>query len=191
MSVLSIRAQNSKNEKQNNYFLEQNNFHFSNTLGEIGTNKLDISTRNAEIKYSKNSDKFPLKSQIPSNTIMLSILSQNNSFNNIIDNTNNINTNNYNNNNIVKNKINNINSIINNKIKNIPNDKSQNNFRSSDFNLTNNRPFPSITSPLNSNLLPNVVSSMPNISSSVPNNTNDVPNGMNGVPNFTKFISKN
>ena len=185
MSVLSIRAQNSKNEKHHNFVLDKNNFDRLDTLGEIDVNNLDINTRNAAMKYTKNNYNNPSKSVNPSNMVMLSMLSHNNSFNNIIDNdNNNIN------NNIVKNSINNINNITNNKIKNIPNNKNQNGFGSPDFNLTNNRPFPTLTSPIISNLLPNGMSSVPKISSNVPNNTNVVPNGTSSVPNFAKLISK-
>ena len=185
MSVLSIRAQNSKNEKHHNFVLDKNNFDRLDTLGESDVNNVDINTRNAAMKYTKNNYNNPSKSVNPSNMVMLSMLSHNNSFNNIIDNdNNNIN------NNIVKNSINNINNITNNKIKNIPNNKNQNGFGSPDFNLTNNRPFPTLTSPIISNLLPNGMSSVPKISSNVPNNTNVVPNGTSSVPNFAKLISK-
>ena len=185
MSVLSIRAQNTKNEKHHNFVLDKNNFDRLDTLGESDVNNLDINTRNAAMKYTKNNYNNPSKSVNPSNMVMLSMLSHNNSFNNIIDNdNNNIN------NNIVKNSINNINNITNNNIKNIPNNKNQNGFGSPDFNLTNNRPFPTLTSPIISNLLPNGMSSVPNISSNVPNNTNVVPNGTSSVPNFAKLISK-
>ena len=181
MSVLSIRAQNSKNEKHHNFVLDKNNFDRLDTLGESDVNNVDINTRNAAMKYTKNNYNNPSKSVNPSNMVMLSMLSHNNSFNNIIDNDNNNN---------VKNSINNINNITNNKIKNIPNNKNQNGFGSPDFNLTNNRPFPTLTSPIISNLLPNGMSSVPNISSNVPNNTNVVPNGTSSVPNFAKLISK-
>ena len=193
MSVLSIRAQNSKNEKHHNFVLDKNNFDRLDTLGESDVNNVDINTRNAAMKYTKNNYNNPSKSVNPSNMVMLSMLSHNNSFNNIIDNDNyNSNNNNVNNsnNNIVKNSINNINNITNNNIKNIPNNKNQNGFGSPDFNLTNNRPFPTLTSPIISNLLPNGMSSVPKISSNVPNNTNVVPNGTSSVPNFAKLISK-
>lgn len=152
MSLLSIRAQNEKNEKNSPFFSPD----ITSNLGDSGTNKLDFITKNGgEMNYPKNFSNVSLRNQTPPNTIMLSLLSHNNSFNNVICDNNSDNNNSDN-----DTKINN-NNNINNKIKNMINNLNNS-------NNANNRPFPLINSSSSGDLIANNIKPVPNPSKLLP-----------------------